>query len=66
MLKTYVGLYSKNTPKWIDIARLSATYNWTELTGSSTMEYLLRRGVSPRYISELVEAATRTNYGQVC
>ncbi|KAF5355736.1 hypothetical protein D9756_004026 [Leucocoprinus leucothites] len=64
MIKQYVGLYTKETPKWDDVAQLDATYGWTELTGSSTMEYLLHKGVSRRYISELVEGATRVNYGQ--
>ncbi|KXN81104.1 Farnesylcysteine lyase [Leucoagaricus sp. SymC.cos] len=64
MIDQYIGFYSKETPKWEDIAQLSEAYGWTELTGSSTMEYLLHRGISRRYISELVEGATRVNYGQ--
>lgn len=65
MIQRYLGLYSKDTPKWDDIGHLSATYGWTELTASSTMEYLLHKGIGRRYISELVEGATRVNYGQV-
>ncbi|KAF9454994.1 hypothetical protein P691DRAFT_770093 [Macrolepiota fuliginosa MF-IS2] len=64
MIKKFVGLYSKEAPKWDDVAHLSSMYGWTELTSSSTMEYLLHQGVSRRYISELVEGATRVNYGQ--
>jgi prenylcysteine oxidase/farnesylcysteine lyase len=65
MINQYVGLYSKEAPRWDNIAQLSALFGWIELTASSTMEYLLHKGVSRRYISELVEGATRANYGQV-
>ncbi|KAJ3575893.1 hypothetical protein NP233_g794 [Leucocoprinus birnbaumii] len=64
MIQQYIGLYTKETPKWDSVAQLDAEYGWTELTGSSTMEYLLHKGVSRKYISEMVEAATRVNYGQ--
>ncbi|KAJ2933568.1 hypothetical protein H1R20_g3493, partial [Candolleomyces eurysporus] len=34
------------------------------MVSSTTSEYLLSKGVSPNYISEIVEAATRVNYAQ--
>lgn len=65
LVRRYLGLYTKKTPRWHNPARLVGTYDWIELTESSMMEYLLHKGVSRRFIAELVEGATRVNYGQV-
>lgn len=65
LIEQYLGLYTKETPRWRNAVQFAATYNWTELVENSTMEYLLYKGVSSRFIDEFVEGATRTNYGQV-
>jgi len=65
MIERYLGLYTKETPRWRNAAQLVATYNWTELVENSAMEYLLHQGVSRRFVAEFVEGATRVNYGQV-
>jgi len=65
VIERYLGLYTKETPRWRNAAQLVATYNWTELVENSAMEYLLRKGVSRRFVAEFVEGATRVNYGQV-
>lgn len=65
MIERYLGLYTKETPRWRNAAQFVATYNWTELVENSAMEYLLHKGVFRRFIAEFLEGATRVNYGQV-
>lgn len=65
MISKFLTLYSPETPKWDNITHLSSTLEWSELTSQSTSEYLQSEGVSNKFISELVEASTRVNYGQV-
>jgi len=64
MIKQFVGLYTTESPRWDNIAALSEKYEWSELTNSTTFEYLQSLGVSSQFATELVEAATRVNYGQ--
>ncbi|KAJ7356980.1 Prenylcysteine lyase-domain-containing protein [Mycena albidolilacea] len=64
MINKFLTLYSPDAPKWDNITHLSTTLGWTDLVSQSTSEYLRSEGVSDRFISELVEASTRVNYGQ--
>ncbi|KAJ7139742.1 Prenylcysteine lyase-domain-containing protein [Mycena epipterygia] len=64
MINKFLTLYSSETPKWDNITHLSSSLGWTELVTQSTAEYLKSEGVSDKFISELVEASTRVNYGQ--
>ncbi|KAF7339982.1 Prenylcysteine lyase [Mycena venus] len=64
MLAQFLHLYSPEAPKWDNITHLSSTLEWTELVSQSTSDYLRSEGVSDKFISELVEASTRVNYGQ--
>jgi hypothetical protein len=65
MINKFLTLYSPETPKWDNITHLSSSLGWSELVSQSTSEYLKAQGVSYKFISELVEASTRVNYGQV-
>jgi prenylcysteine oxidase/farnesylcysteine lyase len=65
MINKFLTLYTPDAPKWDNITHLSSTLGWTDLVSQSTSEYLRSEGVSDRFISELVEASTRVNYGQV-
>ncbi|KAJ7770829.1 Prenylcysteine lyase-domain-containing protein [Mycena maculata] len=64
MISQFLTLYSAETPKWDNITHLSSSLGWSELVSQSTSEYLKAEGVSNQFISELVEASTRVNYGQ--
>ena len=64
MVNRFLDLFSVNTPKWDNIADLSATMGWTDLTSKSVADHLKSQGVSEKYINEVVEAASRVNYGQ--
>lgn len=65
MLEKYLKLYSSQSPRWEDIADLSQSLGMSNLTSQTMLEYLVSNGVSEKYATELVEAATRVNYGQV-
>nr|BAH22596.1 hypothetical protein [Pholiota nameko] len=64
MIKQILLLYSPASPKWDNITNLSATLGWIENLNTTTAEYLAKQGVSEKYTNEVVEAATRVNYGQ--
>ena len=38
---------------------------WAPVTAQTMAEYFDQQGIDPRFTRELVEAATRVNYGQV-
>ena len=65
MIDKYLTLYDSGPSKWDDLSGLVSSLGWEDETRQSTMEYLDNRGVSKLYSRELVEAATRVNYGQV-
>jgi prenylcysteine oxidase/farnesylcysteine lyase len=58
-------LYTADAPKWDNISDLASSLGWLDLVRNSTAHYLMAQGVSKEYTHELVEAATRVNYGQV-
>lgn len=64
MIKTYLRLYSPNPPRWEVINDLVKTLDWSDLISQHTAEYFQHKAVSDRYIAEVIEAATRVNYGQ--
>ncbi|PPQ71842.1 hypothetical protein CVT25_006360 [Psilocybe cyanescens] len=64
MIDRFLVFYSPDTPKWDSITTLASTLGWTALTNQTTAEYLIAQGVSEKYTNEVVEAATRVNYGQ--
>ncbi|KAF4623348.1 hypothetical protein D9613_002063 [Agrocybe pediades] len=64
MIKDILTLYSRATPKWDNLSDLSNLLGWAEITNTTTEAYLAKQGVSAKYINEIVEAATRVNYGQ--
>ncbi|CAE6398946.1 unnamed protein product [Rhizoctonia solani] len=63
MVNSYMNLYQPRTPH-PSIASISSSLNFTHITAVSTSKYLADNGVSPLFVHELVEAATRVNYGQ--
>ncbi|KAJ7071486.1 Prenylcysteine lyase-domain-containing protein [Mycena amicta] len=64
MVKKFLTLYSPETPKWNSISDLSTVLGWDGLVSRNTAEWLKAEGVNHRFISEMVEASTRVNYGQ--
>lgn len=66
MIAEYLKLYTTESPRWDDIAHLVKKMGWTDFVNSTTLEYLTERGISEKWTREMVESATRVNYGQVC
>ncbi|KAJ7284612.1 Prenylcysteine lyase-domain-containing protein [Mycena rebaudengoi] len=64
MVKQFLTLYEEDTPNWESITDLSSSLNWSELVSQTTSAFLTSKGVSNLFVSELVEASTRVNYGQ--
>ncbi|KAF7306595.1 Prenylcysteine lyase [Mycena indigotica] len=64
MVAKFLTLYSSQTPKWSKIEDLATALDWDSLVSRNTVEWLKAEGVSDKFISELVEASTRVNYGQ--
>lgn len=65
VIEKFLSFYASDSPKWENISKLAKDLNWASLVNTTTEEYLLAQGVSEKYIGEVVEAATRVNYGQV-
>ncbi|QRW00032.1 prenylcysteine lyase [Ceratobasidium sp. AG-Ba] len=63
MIDTYLNLYNPHAPH-DSVADISASLNFTSLTSATASNYLGSHGVSQLFVHELVEAATRVNYGQ--
>ncbi|KAF5377177.1 hypothetical protein D9615_006339 [Tricholomella constricta] len=64
VIKQFLTLYTLEAPKWDDIADLAASLGFSDLIQSTTANYFVKGGVSKRFAFEVVEAATRVNYGQ--
>ncbi|RDB28429.1 Farnesylcysteine lyase [Hypsizygus marmoreus] len=64
VIKNFLTLYSSATPKWDNIADLAATLGWSDLVSNTTADFFTQRGVSKKFTYEVIEAATRVNYGQ--
>lgn len=65
MASKILRLYEPNTPVWQNATSLLSELEWADVTAQTTAEYLDLHGVDRRFSRELVEAATRVNYGQV-
>lgn len=63
MVNSYLNLYQPHAPH-SSISAISSSLNFTALTATTTAKYLSANGVSPLFTHELVDAATRVNYGQ--
>ncbi|KAF9270773.1 hypothetical protein L218DRAFT_889560 [Marasmius fiardii PR-910] len=64
MIQDYLHLYSHDAPKWDNITTLATTLGFLDMTAKSTADFFQSRGVAANFVNELIEAATRVNYGQ--
>ena len=65
MIDGFLGLYQPSTPRWSNITHVVSEMGWEDVVAKSMAEYLDLEGIDRRWSRELVEAATRVNYGQV-
>ena len=64
MIKTILALYTAESPSWDSVEALMLALNWTEMVSQPASDYFQSHGVSANLISEMIDAATRVNYGQ--
>ena len=67
MISEFVTLYNSTwgMQPFSDLTELAAGLGWTATINQSTMAYFDAQGINARWTREMVEAATRVNYGQV-
>ncbi len=66
MLKNFVTIYSKTqTAQWRSVKELAEKLDIVDSTTQTAEEYLKAQGVEGKFVDEMVDAATRANYGQV-
>lgn len=63
LVSSFVTLYSTTT-SWSSVEDVSNQLNFTGLTVQDTAGYLASQGVGADFAFEIVESATRVNYGQ--
>ena len=64
MVTQFLTLYSPNTPRFSNITTLASDLGWTPVIASTAAGYFDTQGVSRLFSRELIDAATRVNYGQ--
>ncbi|KAL0950720.1 hypothetical protein HGRIS_007496 [Hohenbuehelia grisea] len=64
MMQKFLTLYTPEAPTWDNLSHLAEELGWTDLVNQTTDQFLQAAGVSSKFTHELVEAATRVNYGQ--
>jgi Prenylcysteine lyase len=66
MIDRFSQLYSLDVRKWDNVSALASSFGWTEIASTSMSSYLESHGISKLFIGEIVDAATRQAYAQVC
>ncbi|KAL1748875.1 Prenylcysteine lyase-domain-containing protein [Schizophyllum fasciatum] len=64
IVKKFLRLYAYDHPKWDDIRDLAAQLDVAQLVEDTGEDYYRGKGVSEKFVFEVMEAATRVNYGQ--
>lgn len=67
MVSEFVTLYNSTwgSRPFTNLTELAANLGWTATINQSTMAYFDAQGINARWTREMVEGATRVNYGQV-
>lgn len=66
MINQFLYLYSPefHVP-FQNVTELMLNFDWTSHVSQTTQEFFDLQGVDRRWVREMIEAATRVNYGQV-
>ncbi|KAH8832141.1 Prenylcysteine lyase-domain-containing protein [Flagelloscypha sp. PMI_526] len=64
MYSSYVNIYTTKIPRWQKISDLASSLGFSSLLPQTLLTYLRANNVSDGYSTELLEGATRVNYGQ--
>ncbi|KAI0683508.1 FAD/NAD(P)-binding domain-containing protein [Earliella scabrosa] len=60
----FLEFYQPSPPRWQNMSAVVSALEWASVTAQTMAEYFDQQGIDPRFTRELVEAATRVNYGQ--
>ncbi len=63
-LSQFLGMYEKPLFPWPDLSNVTYVLGLMSLTGATTHEFLQRESVSDAFARDIVQSATRANYGQ--
>ena len=62
----FLKLYSSpDALRWQNISTLATALDLLDMAANSTADFFQSKGVSAQFVNEIVEGATRINYGQV-
>ena len=66
MIDEFVTLYNSTwgSQPFSNLTNLAAELGWSDIISQSTMDYFDSQNINARWTREMVEAATRVNYGQ--
>jgi len=64
MTDKFQTLYAPAAPRFSNLTTLAHELEWTPVVASTTAEFFDIQGIDRRWTRELVDAATRVNYGQ--
>ncbi|KZT70702.1 FAD/NAD(P)-binding domain-containing protein [Daedalea quercina L-15889] len=64
MVTQFLTLYDPTAPRFSNITTLASSLGWTPVIASTAAEYFDTQGIGRLFTRELVDAATRVNYGQ--
>ncbi|KAL1664030.1 Prenylcysteine lyase-domain-containing protein [Schizophyllum commune] len=64
IVRKFLRLYSYDHPKWDNIRDLAEQLGVAQLVEDTGEDFFRGKGVSEKFVFELIEAATRVNYGQ--
>ncbi|KAG2160140.1 FAD/NAD(P)-binding domain-containing protein [Suillus bovinus] len=64
VIDRFLEFYTPESPRWDDLSVFTERFQWVPMTNQTTSVFLEGNGVAPLFARELVEAATRVNYGQ--
>jgi Prenylcysteine lyase len=65
MIDKFVTLYESDVPTWSSIEDLNDVLGWSAMTSQTGAEFFQSQGISQKFVTEIIEAATRINYAQV-
>lgn len=67
MVTDFSNLYEQKigSQPFTNITALASELSWTDIVGQTTMDYFDEQGIYHKWTAEMVDAATRVNYGQV-
>ena len=66
LITKFTSFYTPSSPSWITVSDAVSGLGWTDLVAQTSANYYDSQGISPKFSREIIEAATRVNYGQVC